>query len=179
LHARQSLQPPLQGANVAEDLRPSARSTDPGEPLNRFAHSNQRARSSLVRPASRLARRRTTVGSQHETCSADGATHRSVLARKADNCAGQSLQARQTGRSTGQSLHARQTSVHRPHQGANVAEDMCPSARSADPGPVPQTWRGSRSSRSLCKALADRLPYWHKAVDLNYSTACTMHLAGP
>ena len=41
-----------------------------------------------------------------------------------------------------------------------MAEDLRPSARSADPGPMPQTWRGRRSSRSLCKALADRLPYW-------------------
>ena len=60
-----------------------------------------------------------------------------------------------------------------------MAEDLCPSARSADPGPVPQTWREKLSSRSLCKALADRLPYWHKAADLNYSTACTKHPAGP
>ena len=34
------------------------------------------------------------------------------------------------------------------------------------------------SSRSLCKALADRLPYWD-AVPSNYSTACTMQSAGP
>ena len=74
---------------MAEDLRPSARSTTLAQCRKRggvdasslrslcqaldLPQHNTRVgenRSSRVRTASRLARRRTTVGSQHETCSA-------------------------------------------------------------------------------------------------------------
>ena len=40
----------------------------------------------------------------------------------------------QAGRSTGQSLHARQTVCEPPLQGANVARDLRPTARSTNPG---------------------------------------------
>ena len=70
------------------------------------------------------------------------------------------------GRLTGQSLHATQSSVAAPPQGANVAGDL--------PSVSPQLAlltlaqcrkRGggdASSSRSLCKALADRSPYWQR-----------------